>query len=192
LHECIRPLNGAELGAVMGISTQASSLGERPRLGYWVGSVRTRREGRTSTSSHPLADLGGQLDFLRVFTRPELDYLVAVDEVELGESKNAITVERRLERQVEASERLDGGELGHALRHLHATVSRSVSSVDAGALAEFEASLRARTNLCFTEPLRNVQLFDQRGTSSAPVPTLEPIRHIIQHMTATIDIERRY
>src|SRR6516225_8082447 len=52
----------------------------------------------------------------------EVDHLVAIDEVELSEGKNAITVERRLEREVEARERLNGGELGHAQRHLHAAV----------------------------------------------------------------------
>src|SRR5262249_41125580 len=52
----------------------------------------------------------------------EVDYLVAPDKIELGKSENAISVERRLEREVEARERLDGGEFGHPQRHLHAAV----------------------------------------------------------------------
>ena len=52
----------------------------------------------------------------------EVDHLVAVDEVELSEGEDAIAVERWLEREVEACERLDGGELGHPQRHLHAAV----------------------------------------------------------------------
>ena len=44
--------------AIMDISARAISLAERPRRAIWVTSVRTRREDRTSISSHPLADLG--------------------------------------------------------------------------------------------------------------------------------------
>ena len=52
--------------AIMDISAQASSLGERPQRTIWVTSVRMRREDRTSISSHPLADLGGQLNFYQI------------------------------------------------------------------------------------------------------------------------------
>src|SRR5262245_40672748 len=48
------------LRAIMGISAGAISLADRPDRAIWVTSVRTRREGRTSISSHSLADLGGQ------------------------------------------------------------------------------------------------------------------------------------
>ena len=47
--------------AIMGISAGAISLAERPDRAIWVTSVRTRREDRTSISSHPLADLGGKV-----------------------------------------------------------------------------------------------------------------------------------
>ena len=43
----------------------------------------------------------------------EVDHLVAVDKVELGECENATAVKRRLEREGGSGERLDGGELGH-------------------------------------------------------------------------------
>src|SRR5262249_8341032 len=52
----------------------------------------------------------------------EVDHLVAVDEVELSKGENAVAVERRLEREVEAGEGLDGRELGHTKRHLDASV----------------------------------------------------------------------
>ena len=51
--------------AIMDISARASSLPERPQRAIWVTSVRMRREDRTSISSHPLADLGGQLTSFR-------------------------------------------------------------------------------------------------------------------------------
>jgi hypothetical protein len=38
-----------------------------------------------------------------------MDDLAAIDEVELGESEDAVLVERRLEREVEALEGLDAG-----------------------------------------------------------------------------------
>ena len=49
-----------------------------------------------------------------------MDHLVAVDEVELGEGQDAVAVERRLEGEVEAGERLDGREPGHHQRGLDA------------------------------------------------------------------------
>src|SRR5579859_2368312 len=52
----------------------------------------------------------------------EVDHLVAVDKVELGEGENAVAVERWLEREVKAGKRLDGGELGHPQRHLDTAV----------------------------------------------------------------------
>src|ERR1700684_1128016 len=48
------------LRATMDISARAISLTDRPRPAIWVTSVRMRREDRTSISSHPLADLGGE------------------------------------------------------------------------------------------------------------------------------------
>ena len=52
----------------------------------------------------------------------EVDHLIAVDELELRESQNPVPVEGGLEREVEAGERLEGGELGHPERHLHPPV----------------------------------------------------------------------
>jgi hypothetical protein len=49
------------LRAIMDISARATSLTDRPQRAIWVTSVRTRREDRTSISSHPLADLGWKL-----------------------------------------------------------------------------------------------------------------------------------
>src|SRR5262245_65886572 len=47
------------LPTIMDISARASSLAVRPHRAIRVTSVRTRREDRSSISSHPLADLGG-------------------------------------------------------------------------------------------------------------------------------------
>src|SRR5712671_1382137 len=44
----------------MEISAPAISLADRPQRAIWVTSARRRREDRSSISSHPLADLGGQ------------------------------------------------------------------------------------------------------------------------------------
>src|ERR1700687_128609 len=60
LHQCIRSLIGAVLLRTnMDISAHAISLADRPRWAIRVTSVRTRREDRSSISSHSLADLGG-------------------------------------------------------------------------------------------------------------------------------------
>src|SRR6266480_2547710 len=59
LHQCIGPLIGALLPAIMDISARAISLADRPQWAIWVTRVRMRREDRSSISSHPLADLGG-------------------------------------------------------------------------------------------------------------------------------------
>src|SRR5262245_51076108 len=47
------------LPTIMDISARASSLAVRPHRAIRVTSVRTRREDRSSISSHPLADLAG-------------------------------------------------------------------------------------------------------------------------------------
>ena len=44
----------------------------------------------------------------------EMHHLGAVDELELGERQDAVAVERGLEGEVEAGERLDRGEARHA------------------------------------------------------------------------------
>ena len=43
---------------------------------------------------------------------------MAIDEVELCERKDPVAVERRLEREVEAGQRLDGGQTRHLPRRL--------------------------------------------------------------------------
>ena len=49
-----------------------------------------------------------------------MQHLVAVDELELGEGQDTVAVERGLEGEVEAGQRLDGGEPGHHQRRLDA------------------------------------------------------------------------
>ena len=57
---------GSLLRAIMEISAPAISLADRPQRAIRVTSVRKRRENRSSISSHPLADLGGQSGYVRV------------------------------------------------------------------------------------------------------------------------------
>jgi len=81
LHQCIRPLIGVVvLRAIMDISARAISLADRPQRAIRVTSVRRRREDRTSISSHPLADLGGQrrIDLATSLRAPHLSASVAV------------------------------------------------------------------------------------------------------------------
>src|ERR1019366_800228 len=61
LHQCIRSLIGAVLlRTIMDISARAFLLADRPQRAIRVTSVRMRREDRSSISSHPVADLGGE------------------------------------------------------------------------------------------------------------------------------------
>ena len=48
----------------------------------------------------------------------EVDDLMAIDEVELGQGQDPVAVERGLEREVEAGQRLDGGQARHLQRRL--------------------------------------------------------------------------
>ena len=74
--------------------------------------------------------------------------LAAVDELQLGERHDAVVVERGLEGEVEAGERLDRGEPRHHQRDLDAAVlaqrelldEQRVDGLDGGHLAAFEAA----------------------------------------------------
>ena len=66
----------------------------------------------------------------------QVDHLVAVDEVELGEREDAVAVERRLEGEVEAGERLDGREPGHHQRGLDRGGSRAATSSSASSVVD--------------------------------------------------------
>jgi hypothetical protein len=70
LHQCIRPLIGACWAPGHHGYQRACDLitGQASSGAIWVTSVRTRREDRSSISSHPLADLGGKRDYVIVFS----------------------------------------------------------------------------------------------------------------------------
>ena len=68
------------------------------------------------------AERDGEVPLAGAGRAEEVDDLVAVDEVELGEGQDPVAVERRLEGEVEAGQRLDGRELCHPQRRLDATV----------------------------------------------------------------------
>src|SRR5208283_4724112 len=67
-----------------------------------------------------------QVAFAGAGLADQVHNLVAVDEVELGESQDAIAVERRLEGEVEARQRLDRAEAGHLQRRLDAAALADV------------------------------------------------------------------
>ena len=75
-----------------------------------------------------------------------MDDLGATDEVELGERRDALAVERRLEAEVEALERLDRQELGGAQGHVDPSAfaghvflaQQRVDRLDGGDLAALE------------------------------------------------------
>ena len=59
------------------------------------------------------AECHGQVAFAGAGLADEVDHLVAIDEVELGECQDTIAVERGLEGEVEARQRLDDTQPGH-------------------------------------------------------------------------------
>src|SRR6516164_10056623 len=65
---------------------------------------------------------GGEMTLPGAGRPQEVNDLITLDEVELGERQDPVSVERRLEGEVEAGQRLDGRELCHPERHLDATV----------------------------------------------------------------------
>ena len=66
------------------------------------------------------AERDGEVALAGAGRAEEVDDLVAVDEVELGERQDPVAVERGLEGEVEAGQRLDGREPGHHQRRLDA------------------------------------------------------------------------
>jgi hypothetical protein len=79
----------------------------------------------------------------------------ALDELELGQSHDAVLVERGLEGEVEAGERFDGGEPRHDERRLDATVlpqselfhEQGIDCFERGHFAVLEAAHRRVENL---------------------------------------------
>src|SRR5258705_5255158 len=98
---------------------------------------------------------GGEMTLPRAGRPQEVDDLVALDEVELGERQDPVFVERRLEREIEARQRFDGRELSHSERHLHATVltqgqflgDQSVDHLERAGFAPLELTHRLIKNL---------------------------------------------
>ena len=78
----------------------------------------------------------------------EMQDLGAIDEAEFGERHDAVLVERRLEGEVEAGERFDGGQARHDERRFHATgltqgerlSQQGVDGFKRGHIAAFEAT----------------------------------------------------
>ena len=60
------------------------------------------------------------MTFAGAWRSNEMNHFVSVNEVECGEGGDAIAVERRLEGEVEAGQRLDRGQSGHLQRRLDA------------------------------------------------------------------------
>ncbi len=70
----------------------------------------------------------------------EMNRFRAVDELQPGERQNAVLVERGLKGEVEASERLDRGELGHLNRHLDAPILAHRQFLDEQRVYGFESA----------------------------------------------------
>ena len=123
LHQCIRPLLGARCAPGHHGYQRASHYRTGLDRAIWVTSVRMRREDRSPSSSHPLADLGGQTDYVigcssflrcsfvrawRPFLRPDL-------RVQARRAQGAVKVGRRAgltSRSHAARPCLDGPEHG--------------------------------------------------------------------------------
>ena len=83
-------------------------------LGESADDVGQARKVDAAAGLHGLdAERGGEMTLAGAGRPQEVDDLVALDEVELGERQDPVAVERRLEGEVEAGQRLDGRELGH-------------------------------------------------------------------------------
>ena len=94
------------------------------------------------------AERGGEVALAGAGRAEEVDDLAAVDEVELGQRQDAVAVERGLEGEVEAGQRLDRGQAGHAQRRLDAAVlaqgqlfrQQDVDGLERGDLALLDAA----------------------------------------------------
>ena len=90
-------------------------------LGQRSDDVGEGREVDAAAGLHRLdAERHRQVRFAGAGRAEDMDDLVAVDELELGEGQDTVAVERGLEGEVEAGQRLDGGEPGHHQRRLDA------------------------------------------------------------------------
>src|SRR5271165_4458160 len=108
----------------LGAAEMADALAQ-PALavgaGEIVDDVGERGEVDAAAGAHRLdPERHRQVAFAGAGLADQVHNLVAVDEVELGESQDAIAVERRLEGEVEARQRLDRAEAGHLQRRLDA------------------------------------------------------------------------
>ena len=89
------------------------------RAGERAHDVGEGREVDAAAGAHRLdAEGDGEVALAGAGRAEEVDDLVALDERELGEREDAAAVERRLEGEVEALQRLDRGQPRHAQRRL--------------------------------------------------------------------------
>ena len=100
----------AQLPLPFGLGESADDVGKACKIDAATGlhSFHAQRRGEMALAGSGWAE--------------EVDHLMAVDKVELGQRENAIAIKRRLEREVESCERLDSREFGHSQRHLDAAV----------------------------------------------------------------------
>ena len=92
---------------------------------------------------------GGEMALARAGRAEQMHHLGAIDEVELGQRQDAVAVERGLEGEVEAGERLDRGEPGQSCsavlmrrfsRIVSSSVEQGVDRLDAVDLALLDAA----------------------------------------------------
>ena len=95
LHQCIRPQIGAVCSGPSWISARVRShYRQGLKWAIRVTSVRMRREDRSSISSHPLADLGGQLWCYVMAGSLSVQFLCSCHEA-VPSSRPAVYIRRR-------------------------------------------------------------------------------------------------
>ena len=92
---------------------RSRSRPSRSALARTVDDVGEGGEVDAAAGPHRLdAEGDGQVTLAGAGLADEVDDLMAVDEVELGQRQDAVAVERGLEREVEAGQGLDAGAAG--------------------------------------------------------------------------------
>ena len=116
--------------------------------GQAVNDIGERGEVDAAAGAHGLDAKGdGEMTFAGAWLADEMNDFMSVDEVECCKGGDAIAVERRLEGEVEAGQRLDRGQPGHLQRRLDAPTladrqllgEQRFDRLDGAELAAFDA-----------------------------------------------------
>jgi hypothetical protein len=108
-----------------GFGEDGDEIGERDEVDTLSGADRL--------------DCGGEVGFAGTWWPEQVDDLGTGDEVEAGERHDPVAVERRLEREVEAGERFDDGQSGHAQGRLDPAVLAQAEFLGEKVVDRFDA-----------------------------------------------------